>query len=80
MKDAKLLREFIQEAIRASASYMKKEEVREMIESEIIERLKTHKIGNEAELDDFFDSAEMAIRALKMVPFENWVILSSRRR
>ena len=76
MKD--LLRELIKEMINISPEYMKKERVREAIQSVIAGMVNNGQINNEAELENFFSSADMSLKALKMVPLETWRKLSTK--
>jgi predicted helicase len=69
-----VLETFVFEIVKASKEYMKKEAVRAKIESMISTLVSSGQIKSDKELDDFFASAEMALNALKMVPFSVWKI------
>ena len=57
-------------AIEIPKFYRKKEAVRADLQNLIVSRLKTREITSKEELDDFFKTVEMSLKALKMVPFE----------
>lgn len=76
----KLFRDGMDEAkVGASPAYMKKEAVREVIQSALAEAIGTGKIGNEDDLKHFFDVAPLALDALKMVPFEVYQKISGAK-
>lgn len=56
----------------ASASYMKKERVRERLQAMVAEMVAAGEIKDETELQDAFGAASMALSALKMVPLQVW--------
>ena len=60
----------------ASPSYMKKEFVRDEIQTLILNRIQDGSIASQKDLDDMFATIDMAARALKNVPFEVYVKLS----
>lgn len=64
------LRKLIYEIVRASPQYMKKERVRETIQGVITSMVQAGEIKSGADLENFFSSADMSLKALKMVPFE----------
>jgi hypothetical protein len=68
-----IIKDLIFEAISASSEYMKKEVVRQSIQDLIKQKVKSGEISNQQELDDWMQSASMAIMALKMVPVEAYV-------
>lgn len=74
----KSLRTYILEVIRASQSYMKKEEIRERLEDLIKTRVANNVITSQDELDQFFDDVNIAARALKGIPFSVFVKLSKK--
>jgi hypothetical protein len=74
----KLLRELISEIVNISPEYMKKEKVREAIQGVITGMVTRGEIKNEQELENFFSSADMSLKALKMVPFETYQKLSGK--
>lgn len=65
-----MLREFIAEVVKASPSYMKKEELRQTIQDILVNRVNEGTIKNQKDVDSFFADVEMATRALKGVPFD----------
>lgn len=78
MKPNNLLTHFISEVVRASPEYMKKERVREALQGVITSLIASGEIANQADLDAFFGSADMSLRALKMVPFDVYTKLAKR--
>ncbi len=77
---AKVLKSFIREAIKgkvsASPSYMKKEAVREKLQSIIAEAVASGEIGDQAALEQFLVDINTSMTALKMIPFEVWTKLA----
>lgn len=65
---SKVRRIVLDEAIRASKDYMKKEEVRQRIQDLAAHMVDTGEIRSDAELAEFWKTAEMSILALKMIP------------
>jgi hypothetical protein len=65
-----LLRTLIEEMVRASPDYMRKENVREQIQNVIVSLVNSGEIKSAVDLQNFFSSADMSLKALKMVPFE----------
>jgi hypothetical protein len=70
----KLLRKFIKEAVKISASpeYMIKEKVRLELQNIISEKVHSGQIQSQDELDTFVNSLAMSLSALKMVPYDAW--------
>lgn len=66
----KVRRLVLDEAIRASKEYMKKEQVRQRIQELAASMVATGEIKSDAELADFWRTVEMSIGALKMVPYD----------
>lgn len=66
---SKLRRLVLEETIKASKEYMLKERIREEIQSLVSSRVSSGEISNEEQLRDFWKTVDMAISALKMVPF-----------
>lgn len=58
-------------------SYRKKEAVRFDLQALIVSRVKSGEITSKEELDDFFKTLEMSIKALKMVPVEVYQTLKN---
>jgi len=73
----KRLRDVISEGIKASASYLKKERVREQLQAIIVEQVKSGMISSDEDLNDFFKSVEMSVGALKMVPFKVYASMAT---
>ena len=74
------LRRLIREAkISASPEYMKKEAVREHIQGEILDGVRSGEIGDQQSLDEFFKTREMALNALKMVKFDIFKKIAAKR-
>ncbi len=65
-----LLKLLIEEMVRASPDYMRKERVREEIQDVIVSLVNSGEIKSPVDLQNFFNSADMSLKALKMVPFE----------
>jgi len=72
----KALQSLISEIVKASDSYMKKERVREDIQARIIESIKKGDIKTQKDLDQYFSSVDMSIKALKMIPIAYLIKLS----
>ena len=65
----RLIFDFIMESrVAASASYMKKEEVRQSLQDLISQKVASGEISDQESLDEWFTTAEMSLKALKMVP------------
>ncbi len=74
------LRALVHEAkVSASASYMRKERVREALQAVIVEMLGTD-VKNDADLASTFKDVEMAVNALKMIPLDVWMKLRSHKK
>lgn len=73
-----LLRKLISEIVRASPEYMKKERTREAIQNVIKGMVSSGEIQNAADLENFFSSADMSLKALKMVPFQVYEKMSGK--
>jgi polyhydroxyalkanoate synthesis regulator phasin len=70
---------FAEARVTASIEYMRKERIREHVQSLIIETVKSGEINDQNGIDDFCKSAKMALSALEMVPFEVWLKLSDKK-
>lgn len=66
----KTLRRFILEIVKASPSYLKKEEIRGLLEDVIRSRVESGDISSQEELDDFYNDIATATLALKSVPYD----------
>lgn len=66
----KVRRVVLEEAIKASRDYMKKERVRQRIQDLAAAMVASGEIGSDAELADFWKTVEMSVGALRMVPFD----------
>ena len=64
----KVRRIVLDEAIKASKAYMKKELVRQRMQELVTEMVTSGEIKSDAELADFWKSVEMSVLALKMIP------------
>ena len=62
--------------IGAGAAYMKKEVVRERLQAVVVESVEGGEVSSPAELDELFLTMDMALKALRMVPFEVYQKLS----
>lgn len=80
MSDERLLESYIKEAIQIHPDYMKKERVRQAIQDVITNLVSSGEISNKQELENFFSSADMSLRALKMVPYETYAKLAGKTR
>ena len=77
----RLIFDFIAESkVAASASYMKKEEVRQALQDLITQKVVTGEISDQESLDEWFATAEMSLKALKMVPLAAYQVISSTKR
>lgn len=91
MIDIIKIRKLLREVIRASPSYMSLEHDRELIQKNVLWRIKKRVIKNDKELQHYFrniiidpltakksDSYELAVTALRSVPWKVWEKLSHR--
>lgn len=72
-----LIREMVSETLKtkkvsASKTYMKKEAVREKLQALLQEAVDSGEVKSQEELEDWWNTVEMAKNALKMVPFAAW--------
>jgi hypothetical protein len=76
----RLIFDFIMESkVAASASYMKKEEVRQAFQNLVTQKVASGEISDQESLDEWFASAEMSLKALKMVPIAAYQATSPKR-
>ena len=75
-EDRDLLKSFVSEAVKgkvaASPAYMKKEVVREKLQSMIADQIAAGAIPDQAALDEYLKDINISMTALKMIPFEIW--------
>lgn len=71
--------------IAAHPDYMKKERVRERVQAQILDLVRTGHVASQADLDAFIKSAQgkspnidLALTALKMVPFEIYMKMAQK--
>lgn len=74
------LRSLIEARIAASASYMKKERVREQLQSMVSAAVASGDINDEAALKAYFDSVTLAMTALQSIPLEVWQKLAAQKK
>lgn len=72
-----LIKTFIIEAIKskkitAGSSYMKKERVREQLQGLLQDAINSGEVQSQEELEEWWNTIDMAKNALKMVPFVAW--------
>jgi hypothetical protein len=67
------LKTIISEEIKASSEYLKKEDIRQKIQSIIEHEVSTNAVNSQEDLNKLFSTIEMAIRTLKQVPFVAFV-------
>lgn len=67
---SKVRRLVLEEAIRASREYEKKEAIRQRIQDLAAGLVAAGEIRNDAELADFWKTVEMSVGALRMVPLD----------
>jgi len=65
----KVRRIVLDEAIKASKEYMKKEEVRKRIQDMVVAMIANGEINSDVELADFWNTVGMSVGALKMIPY-----------
>jgi hypothetical protein len=76
----RLIFDFILESkVAASASYMKKEEVRQTLQDLITQKVISGEIQDQESLDEWFSTAEMSLKALKMVPLAAYQATSPKK-
>jgi hypothetical protein len=73
------LRSLIREAISASEDYMKKERIREDLQDRVIEAVMKGDIKDEKDLVEYFKTVDMAVKALKMIPYDVFVKLAKQK-
>lgn len=73
---SKVRRIVLDEAIKASKDYMRKEQVRQKVQDLAASMVANGEIRDEAGLADFWRTVEMSVGALKMIPLE---ALASKR-
>ena len=67
------LRKLVREArVAASPAYMRKERVRERLQSMIVSAVSSGEVRDQESLDELVKALEMSVTALRMVPFEAW--------
>jgi len=67
------LRSIIKEvSAAASPEYMKKEALREELQRFVVEKIISKSINNQQQLDSLFQTIEMIVSTLKMIPFDIW--------
>ena len=68
-----LLRRYIAEALHgAGKDYLRKEAVKDVIQDALAERVASGEISDQAGLDGFFATVDMAVRALRAIPLDVW--------
>ena len=81
MNSIHLLRSLIKEAIHASSEYMRREEIRERIQRDVIGLIRSNRITNESDLNRYFwyiadtdgsSDVQLALTTLKSIPFHIW--------
>lgn len=83
----KLLKEYVEEVEMAEAkgkvtignAYKKKEMVRERLQDMIVNAIESREIDDQQGLDDLVATFDMAIKALKMVPFAVYAKMHSEK-
>jgi hypothetical protein len=65
--------------ITASDEYMAKERVREHLQQHLVELVKSGEIKSQEDLDAFWVTCDMAMKALKVVPYDVWTNLSGAK-
>mgnify|MGYP000122547205 CR=1 FL=1 len=72
----KQLREEVQKAggkkVAASDAYMKKEAIRQKLQDLIAGMVAAGEVRDQAGLEEAFQTLDMSLKALKMVPFNAW--------
>lgn len=75
---AKILKEYIRESlVSASSSYLEKEKIKNLIQQDLLTKIKNGTIESPEQLDDYFSTLTMAIKSLEVVPFEVWSKIAS---
>lgn len=73
------LRRLIETHVGASPEYMKKEKVRERLQGVVTDLVHTGVLSGQDDVDEFFASADMSLKALKMIPFDVWQKMSTKK-
>ena len=66
--------------IAASAEYMQKEAVREHVQKHVIDVVKKGEVSNQEQLDAFWQATDIAMKALKGVPYDVWAKMADTKR
>jgi len=74
----KELRKTIKEAnkIKASAAYLKKENIREKLQQLIASSVASGEIQDQGELEQYVQDMSMSVNTLKMIPYDVWLKIS----
>jgi len=64
--------------ISAHPDYLKKERVREHLQKHVVELVKSGEIKSQEDLEAFWGTADMAMKALKVVPYDVWTKMSGK--
>jgi len=74
------LQNLIREATaRASDTYMEKERLREDMQARVVEAIVKGTIKDQKGLDEHFATVDMAVKALKMIPYDVFVKLAKTK-
>ena len=57
---------------------MAKEEVRREVQQVVVDRVRRGDVRDEADLEDLFATLDMALDALRMVPFDAWSVAAKK--
>jgi len=76
-EDSKLLKKFIETTLQEvkigpSKNYLKKELVRQKLQDLIISEVQNGSIKTQEDLEEWWDTADMSLKALKMIPIQVW--------
>lgn len=73
MNNNTLLKRYITEAMHgAGKDYLRKEAIKDVIQDALAERVASGEISDQAALDEFFATVDMAVRALRVIPLDVW--------
>jgi hypothetical protein len=59
---------------------MKREKIREDLQRRVVDAVISGDINDEGDLQEYFETIDMAVKALKMIPYEVFTKIAKQRR
>jgi hypothetical protein len=72
------LRALIKEAVESSETYKSKEKIRGDLQTLAVDAIRGGIIQNETDLSEYFKTVDMAVKTLKMIPYDALVKLAHK--